>query len=297
MTMNSMTITLPPLFEFFPFQKLILTLAKPLPDLRAVEGEKSRILPEINNWCPVFITDQTETTMELLMIRNGRRRIMMGIYDVSIVEHYLKPLALESSDITHMERVCLTLDEMLQQLDKARDYQDSADDLRKLVNTMDYVQHYPIEAYDETKPHYVSERLECVLRLSSGGLIEIVMNEADETQTERIIQDIVLNNNRYRGKWVTGHYRKSITKTTSIDELIELFSQDFKERLPEHLLILELEVDPEVVYWKSFLNTQLVPYLDEIIKECVVVLINHSQDSLLFDDLPMYIFYFDNRLS
>jgi hypothetical protein len=295
MTMNSMTIT--NLYEFFPFLKATVTSVKPIPDLHCLDGERSLILPDIKLWHSIFIVGQTEFTIELLMIKNGRRRIMSGIYDSSYLVDYLKSFGLKSEDFTHMERIGVTLSDMLQLLDRAREYQDSAMYMKKLVDTMDYIQHYPPEVYEDSPPIHIPNRLSDLIRSAPSSVIEIVMNDTNQLELERIIMGIVLKNNLFRGQWVTGHYRKMITNYTSISTLIEFFSQNYKDRLDEHLLILELEIDPNTVFMKSFLNLQLIPYLKEVIKESVVILINHSQVSLLFDELPLNTFYFHAGLS
>jgi hypothetical protein len=280
-----------------PFLKATITSTKPIPDLRSLDGNSSKCLPEVNFWQSIFIVGQTEFTIDLLVFKNGWNRILAVIYDPTDLVNYLKPLGIDYADIPHIDRVGVEWDEALRLLDQARDYQNSSHYLRQLLNTLDYRQYYPVEIDHDTPPIRMSDRLLEALRTPTTEVIEIVMNDPGDQRLDEIVKDIVLRHNRYFGHGMTGHYRKVITEYSSIASLIGLFNPDFIDRLKCHLFILDLEIYPGGKFWNTFLSTQLIPYLKDVAQEGKVIILNRTSEKLPLVDLPVSVFLYNAGLA
>lgn len=284
-------------FEQSPFTKVVIAFSKPLPDLRSVDGQRPLVPPFIGLWVAIFITDQTEYTIDLLFINNERHRVMPDLITRGVAMDYLKSLGILSADCTQFTRFGLNWREVIDLLDQAREFQEAPYNLETFVNTLDYMKHYPPEAYRDILPTRSPARLMDEITRGGGGVIEIVMNEYGEEEVEKILLGCILRHNRYQGQALAGHYRVKISEFTHLSDLVELFSHHFIRHLKFHLLILDLRIDPEAEYWISFLSTQLIPFLKEVSQEGRIIILNQNKERLPLGDLPVSVFLYNAGLA
>lgn len=289
--MNTNSKTTTTMFDFFPFMKATAVCSKPLPDLRALDGKTPKCPPVITDHYSIFVVGQSENTVDLLIINQGDRRLTQGIHDLALVEAFLAPLGINTSEITHLERIGLTWRQMIDELDHARPFQNHPGYLKQFVNTFDYRHHVPPSQLEDRPPRRLPLRLTEALTLFPNRVIELVMNDADQGNLEDLLVEIIIQHNIRYGRYKAEHIRRTLNGRTNIYELSELFSQRFRQQLKHQLFILEISKGLDS-YWDLFICTQLTTFLKDILSTTRVLILNLNSESLNLEDIDVSVFLY-----
>lgn len=294
MNMNLKTITNS--YNLMPFMKATVVCTKPIPDLRSVEGKSPILPPAITDRHSIFIVGQTELTVDLLVINQGYHHVVMqGTFDLDVVCGFLEPLGILSHDVTHMTRTELTWSQVIDELDHARSYQNHSGYLKAFLDTIDGRHHVPPSQLEDRAPLRLPSRFSVALTECPHPIIELVMNDHDDGNLEDILLEIIVRHNRYYGRPMAEHVRKTINGYSSIRELAELLSSDFRRQVMHQLLILDI-ASGDGEFWKTFIWTQLTPFLIDLLKNTRVLVLNRNRESLELENVSVRVFAYRSGL-